>query len=96
MKKEEEGLQELIICACHNTEHQMIIGSVSGWDEIFVSFHLKKLPFLKRLVHGIKYIFGYKCRYGDFDEMLIRPEDAGKLEKAVEWLKGKHGEEGES
>ena len=63
--------QKLIVCACHNVEHQMIIDYDKEDNLAYVEFHLVKLPFFKRVKHGIKYIFGHKSRYGDFDEMII-------------------------
>ena len=63
--------QKLIVCACHNVEHQMIIDYDKEDNLAYVEFHLVKLPFLKRLRNGIRYIFGYESRYGDFDEMII-------------------------
>jgi hypothetical protein len=37
--------------------------------------------------YGIKYIFGYKSRYGAWDEFLLNPEDADKLQDVVNYLK---------
>ena len=37
--------------------------------------------------NSIKYIFGHRSKYGDFDEMIIKKEDVWKLEKIVEYLK---------
>ena len=85
-----EELQELIICACHNAEHQMIFRTIEGDDDVYVDIHLCKLPFFKRLWHGIKYIFGYTSKYGDFDEIIITPDDAQKLDDVVFWLKTNH------
>lgn len=83
-------LEEIIICACENVEHQVIIRTVEGWEEVAVAIHLKHLPFHKRLWHGIKYIFGHKSKYGDFDEIIIAPKDVDKIKKVVEWLETDH------
>ena len=83
MKKQ---LEELVLCQCENMEHQMMFRTVTEDGEVFVTFHLSKLPFLKRLLHGIKYIFGYTSRYGDFDEMILRPSDVDKLRKVVQHM----------
>lgn len=63
--------EKLIVCECHNVEHQMIIYYDKEYNEAYVEFHLAKLPFWQRLRQGIKYIFGYRSKYGDFDEMVI-------------------------
>lgn len=35
--------------------------------------------FFKRVWIAIKYIFGYKCRYGHFDEILLSRDSVDKL-----------------
>ena len=82
-----KDMEELILCKCHSPEHMMLFRTVEGDDEVFVTFHLRRLPFFKRLWAGIKYIFGYTSMYGDFDEIILRPEDAYKFEKVVKYLK---------
>ena len=34
-----------------------------------------------------KYIFGYKCRYGAFDEFIFNSEDSEKLQDIANYLK---------
>ena len=83
-------LEEIIICACGDVEHQMIIRSIDGDDDVYVSIHLVKLGFFKRLWYGIKYIFGYQCKYGAFDEIIITKKDKHKLSKVIQWLNENH------
>lgn len=86
---------DLLICQCHSTDHQLIFLYDEDKDEngnitdktVYIHIHLAKHSFWKRLFYGIKYIFGYKSRYGAFDEFIIKPEDANKFEKATEFLK---------
>lgn len=63
--------EKLIRCACRNVEHQMVIDYDEEDNLAYVEYHLVKLPFFKRLKNGVKYIFGYESRYGDFDEMIL-------------------------
>lgn len=81
-------LNELIICACHSPEHQLIFRTVDGGEdvEVFVTVHLCKLPWYWRIWHGLKYIFGHTSIYGDFDEVILYPEHAEQLKKVVEYL----------
>lgn len=65
--------QELLICECNSKEHQMIFDYDDEDKTIYCSIHLCKVPFWKRVTRGIKYIFGYKCKYGNFEEVLIHP-----------------------
>ena len=57
---------------------------------VYATIHLRKKSFWTRLKYGIKYIFGYQCRYGAFDEFIFSPKDAGKLQKVVGFLKRKN------
>ena len=52
----------------------------------YAHVHLNKHSFFGRLKYGIKYIFGYQCRYGAFDEFIFNPEDADKLQRVVDHL----------
>ena len=92
-------ITELLICQCGDPSHQMIISYDEGGDEnekivkelemVYVSIHLTPEPnFFKRLWYGIKYIFSrQRSVYGDFDEVILRPEDADKLQNVVNHLK---------
>ena len=81
--------RELFICSCENTEHQIVFSwfedEYSG--DVYATIHLRKNSFWQRLKYGVKYIFGYQCKYGAFDEFIFKPEDAEKLGRIVEYLK---------
>ena len=86
--------RETLICQCHSIEHQISFSWVEyeGLEselegEVYMEIHLAKLSFWDRLKHGIKYIFGYRCIYGDFDEIILKKGDVHKLERIVEFLK---------
>lgn len=86
--------KEILICECHSTDHQLIIlygeGDADNGHKYPMSYfhiHLNKKPFWQRVRYGIKYIFGYRCNYGAFDEFIFNPEDADKLEKLVNYLR---------
>lgn len=78
---------ELFICQCNNTEHQLIFSYFVDYKEVYVSVHLRPKTLWKRIVGGIKYIFGYKCKYGHFDEFIFKRQDADRLQKVVNFLK---------
>ncbi len=81
--------RELFICSCENTEHQIVFSWFEDDDvkNVYATIHLRKKSFWTRLKYGIKYIFGYQCRYGAFDEFIFNPSDAIKLRKVVNFLK---------
>lgn len=86
--------EEIFICDCHSTDHQVVVYYESDENEFgtkypmcYFHIHLKKLPFWERVKYGLKYIFGRQCRYGAFDEFIINPDDADKLQEIVNYLK---------
>ena len=96
MKKIPYESHNILICECHSTEHQMVINySEDEYPDgtkspmVYIHTHLNKRPFWQRLKYGIKYIFGYQCRYGAFDEFIINPTDAKTLQEVVNYLKKK-------
>lgn len=68
----EEGKSILLECKCHSTEHIMLLNKID--DEFYVTIHLSKHGFFKRIWHAIKYVFGYRCKYGDFEEIILSDE----------------------
>lgn len=88
---------ELLICQCESAEHQVVFSWIEedGCGDVWMSVHLKSHGFWERLKAGVKHIFGYKCKYGNFDEMVFKKEDVAKLERVVEYLKREDGIEEE-
>lgn len=84
--------KEIILkCECRFTEHQihfsyMLDNELDQNEFIAIQPYLTTLrnPF-KRVWYAIKYVFGYKSRFGAFDEVLAYKDD---VEKLVEFLKG--------
>lgn len=77
---------ELFICQCFDVSHQLILQTLETEENeeriVYGNFHLVHLNFWDKLKSATKYLFGIKREDGDFDAMLLRPEDAGKLEYA--------------
>ena len=84
-------IEELFICQCGDPRHQFIISADKETTEgpcAFVSVHLnREHNVFKRIWTAIKYVFGRRCIYGDFDEVIINPNDADRLQKVVDFLK---------
>lgn len=82
-------LEEIIICACKSTEHQIIFRTICNDEDhwVYIDIHLAKRKWVKRFWYGIKYIFGFQSKYGAFEEIIITPEESHKLEKVVNYLK---------
>lgn len=68
-------------CHCHSPEHLL---TFRHWDdgndaELYAYVFLRPESFYKRIWLGIKYIFGYTCRYGYFDEFILDPKDVDRM-----------------
>lgn len=49
-------------------------------EDLLFSLTLNQnLSFFKRLSFYLKYLFGYRCRYGDFDCLTLSKKDAEKI-----------------
>jgi hypothetical protein len=54
----------------------------------FMHIHLaNNRGFWQRLRYGLAYAFGRKSRFGAFDEIILNPKDADKLQRVVNHLK---------
>lgn len=91
MKKFE--IQELFICQCGDPSHQFIISADKETSDdrcAFISVHLnREHNIFRRIWTATKYVFGKRSIYGDFDEVIIKPEDADRLMQVVDFLRGK-------
>lgn len=81
-------------CRCHSPEHllRLWLDEDPEFPCVYLSVFLDNRPWYGRLWNGIKYILGYKCRYGHFDEFILRPQDCERLIGILERLK-REGEE---
>ena len=84
-------LATVLICECGSPEHQLLIYKdkdyPNDYREIIIEPHLITYhKFFKRLLIGLKYAFGYKCRYGHWDSMVISTKNYQPLKDAVHFL----------
>lgn len=86
-------VEELFLCKCGDPSHSMIIcydhDERFDYKEVYMAVHLyREDSFFRRIWIALKYIFSKRRSiYGDFDEIILRPEDADKLQKVVDYLK---------
>ena len=60
------------ICDCHSLEHQVSFWYDEEEKSLYIEPHLiTHRNFFKRLLVGLKYAFGYKSRFGEFDEVIL-------------------------
>jgi len=70
----------IFICTCQSYEHQAIFFKDTEDNQLIVTVHLSSHKnILKRLWLAIKYVCGYRSRFGHWDEFLFKPEDEIKL-----------------
>jgi hypothetical protein len=64
-----------VICECHSPDHVLQFSHAEGMDEDQICWTQVQLhqyrSIWQRLVVAVKYVFGYKCRYGHWDCTLI-------------------------
>ena len=81
---------EYIECSCSTPEHTIRFiyeEDVHIKDTVYLCVFLQHFPFFKRIWIAIKYIFGYKCIYGHFDEAVLNKEGIDKLRNFLEKIK---------
>lgn len=75
--------KEVFFCLCGHNEHQMIVSIIpddADTTVVYLSMNLSdNLPFFRRLVLGIKYIFGHRSNYGMFSEVLLDERETYRL-----------------
>jgi hypothetical protein len=72
---------EKFSCACHSGEHRVEFAYDS--DMLYFTIHLTGISFWQRVSHALKYIFGYKCKYGNWDQVLLSDEQVKKLSELI-------------
>ncbi len=75
-----------LVCECGDVSHQLEIQKMDSGDMI-LTVHLAPLTFWKRVWNGIKYIFGHRSRYGDFEEFILGYWHSQALQEVVDELK---------
>lgn len=78
--------EKVLICQCSDVNHQIIIRYDKEYNIAYASVYLSKLPLLKRIKNAIKYIFGYKSEYGDFEEFIISKKHSEYLKELSQQL----------
>jgi len=77
----------LFVCRCCSIEHSFVISADE--DDVFIEVHLASAPLWKRLRNAVRYVLGYKSKWGDYEEILLSPSQALDLgDRLVEWSTG--------
>lgn len=77
----------LYSCRCGSLEHIFIVSADES--DAFIEIHLAPLPIWQRIWNAVRYAFGHRSKYGDFQEILLSPETALYLgDQLVNWANG--------
>ena len=78
---------ELILCQCHTPEHHIMVVYDEEENEVIMEVHLTRLPLHKRIIRGIKYIFDYRSRFGEYEEIIFCPKDWHLFQRMADALR---------
>ena len=73
-------------CDCSSTEHMVKISFNFDEDDTYLYLDVLLKPernLFKRFWKALKYLFGHRSRYGDFDEFLFKKKDVEDLRKVL-------------
>ena len=82
--------KEYIECSCQTIEHLVRITWEKGsdWPEMYIETYLNDYRgFFKRFWYGIKYILGFKSKYGAFGDTILEEKQIRQLRDLCnKWL----------
>ena len=92
--REIKNREETFTCQCTGLDHQF---TFRLWDDEEFQYTLLSLePLLnfglswwRRVIVATKYVFGFKSRFGPFDDILIKDEDIPRIESILNEYKEK-------
>lgn len=77
----------LLNCDCHSDEHLWVVSFDDEDQFVYISPHLSLYKnFLQRCWYALKYIFGYKSKYGCFDSIVISERNVDVLRQIVKFV----------
>lgn len=75
-------------CHCQSPEHTLHFWMDEDNPPLLNAYvFLNADPWWKRIWQGIKHVFGYKCRYGHFDEFIFNPKDCDRFIEMLQQYK---------
>lgn len=86
--KKEFHSVDTLICECASVEHQIVFRYLNDDNELYAEIFLHNHDnFFKRLWTAIRYVFGYKCKYGEWDSIIISENNKHQFQKALDKIK---------
>ncbi len=75
--KNEEMETMYVECMCEDQSHTLRFSQIG--EDVCVSMHLTMFGFCVRLWNALKYIFGHRSKFGDFEETILERKDIKKI-----------------
>jgi hypothetical protein len=76
---------EFFECACFSDEHTLKFSYDPDENELYTSVYLNQYRSIwKRIWVAIRYVCGYRTKYGHWDCFILRAEDAIRLRSLVD------------
>jgi len=77
--------KEYFECECGDMDHILrMCYFKDDVDFMYVDVHLRQQTFFKRVWKAIKYVFGRRSAFGDFDEFLWGPREAKRARDMID------------
>jgi hypothetical protein len=78
---------EFFECQCYSDEHTLKFTYDPQDDELYASVYLSQYRnFFQRIWTAVRYVFGYRSRYGHWDCFTLQREDAERLRGLLDQL----------
>lgn len=76
-----ENRQDFYVCECENIDH-LLVFEVYDDFRVAIRVHLRPCGLFGRIRNALRYIFlNRRSAFGDFDEFLLKGEDAERFYK---------------
>lgn len=82
-------MKKILVCDCGDIEHQIVFHfeKDNKYNELIISYHLANYRnIFQRVWVAIKYVFGYKSKYGHFGTLVVSPDDKKLFEEVSDFL----------
>jgi hypothetical protein len=70
---------EFFLCDCTHAEHTLRANYNQEWNTLNFDIFLATHSWYKRVWYGLKYMFGFKSKYGHFTDIVFSPKDCDRL-----------------
>lgn len=83
-----KNVEEFFVCECSDITHQMLYtdfpNADGSYDVAYLEIHMAQSePWYKRIWIAIKYVFGYRTKYGHWDTILFKDADLIRFRNAL-------------